>query len=115
MEKPTSIYLLLATYWQRVDELTEAMTRTDATEHETAEHAAAFAAQIEAGERVRDAEVAIAAFVPKWRYEAKTKASFLAALADENQGTLDAEVTAGLLSSLSDVVRWSDPVGGASA
>ncbi|GAA4169439.1 hypothetical protein [Shinella granuli] len=115
MEKPTSIYLLLATYWQRMDELTEAMTRTDATERETAEHAAALAAQIEAGERVRDAEAAIAAFVPKWRYEAKTKASFLAALADENHGTLDAEVTAGLLSSLADVVRWQDTAGRASA
>ena len=60
-------------------------------------------------------EVAIAAFVPKWRYEAKTKASFLAALADENHGTLDAEVTAGLLSSLADVVRWQDTAGRASA
>ena len=32
MEKPISLYLLLATYWQRMDELTEAMRQTDEIE-----------------------------------------------------------------------------------
>ena len=109
MEKPTSIYLLLATYWQRMDELTEAIRRTDDAEHDTPEREAAFAAQFEVGGRVNEAEQAIAAFRPEWPYEAKIKADFLHRLAAENNGTLEDDVTAALLSSLPALVEWRSP------
>lgn len=106
MERPTSLYLMLATYWQRMDELTEAMRRTDETESDTPEYAAAFAAQGECGERLLDAEIEIASFVPTHRYDAKVKASFLTMLADGNNGRLEGDVTAALLSSLPGLVEW---------
>lgn len=106
MEKPTSLYFLLATYWQRMDELTEAMRRTDEAESDTPEHAAAFAAQGEAGERVNAAEIEIAGFVPTHRYDAKVKANFLTLLAGSNCGRLESDVTAALLASLPDLVEW---------
>lgn len=115
MDKPTSLYLLIAAYWQRLDDLTEAMHRTDACERDTPERDAAFAAQMESCDLLTEAEIEIAAFVPVHRYDAKVKTEFLLHLASANLGTLEADVTAALLSSLSDLVKWSGEIERASA
>lgn len=106
METPQSIYLLLARYWQSVHDLTAAMKRTDDAEGGTPEYDAAFAAQGVVGERVTEGEVAIAAFMPTNRYDARLKAGFLEHLAAGNHGRLEEDVTAALLSSLPYLVEW---------
>ncbi|KQV39198.1 MULTISPECIES: hypothetical protein [unclassified Rhizobium] len=106
MTEQRSIYLLLAGYWQSMHDITVAMNHTDATETGTAEHDAGFAAQATIGERVTETEVAVAGFVPAHRYEARLKTTFLQQLAAANYGRLEDDVTAALLSSLSDLVEW---------
>jgi hypothetical protein len=106
METPQSIYLLLASYWRSMHDLTVAMKRTDAAESDTPEYDAAFAAQGVVGEHVTEMEVAIAAFIPANRYDARLKAAFLEHLAAGNHGRLEEDVTAALLSSLPCLVEW---------
>lgn len=106
MEKPTSLYLLLSAYWQHMDALTEAMHRTDETKFDTPEHEAAFAAQGAIGDRLNEAEQAIAAFLPNWTHEAKLKADFLTYLAKGNHGSLSDDVVTALLHSLPALVKY---------
>lgn len=105
MAKPTSIYLLLSTYWRRVDDLNEAMRRTDAAAYGTPERDAAFAEQGLIGERLSESERAIAGFLPEGGYEAKIKADFLAHLAAGNNGTLSDDVAASLMETVPHLVR----------
>jgi hypothetical protein len=105
MGKPTSIYLLLSTYWRRVDDLTEAMRRTDEAAYGTPERDAAFAEQRLVGEHLNESERAVAAFLPEGGYEAKIKADFLAHLAAGNNGTLSDDVAASLIETVPHLLR----------
>lgn len=71
-----SLSRLLSIYWDRHDLLTIAMNAADAAEGEPAKKKA-DAAQTRAGERCIEAVVAICAYVPAWKYEARLKQEFL--------------------------------------
>jgi hypothetical protein len=86
MGKPTSIYLLLSTYWRRVDDLTEAMRRTDEAAYGTPERDAAFAEQRLVGEHLNESD-------------------FLAHLAAGNNGTLSDDVAASLIETVPHLLR----------
>lgn len=109
-----SLYRLLSMYWQRQEDYSTASARiektaADAPEYAT-EYAAAFPAQYAACERLSATEKAIAGFIPQNRREAKAKADFLMQLAADNDGRLDVDVTAALLSSLPGLIHWESRI-----
>lgn len=104
-----SLYSLVSTYWQRMDDYSVASERTEQATDGTPDYAAAFIIQSAAGERLSDAERAIAGFIPRTRSEAKVKSDFLKQLAADNYGRLEKDVTTALLSSLPALIHWKEP------
>lgn len=102
----TSLYSLLAIYWDRYQNLDLAMDATDGTKPDTAERAAAEAQQFAAGDHLSEVACAICAYVPHSRIDARIKADFLKTLAAGNGGRLEKEEEAALLSCLSGLVAW---------
>ncbi len=99
-----SIYSLIAAYWTAYDALVHAMDINSATEAGTPAHAAILASELQAQERWNAARIAVCAFAPRDRHEAKCKVQFIEHLAAENCGRLDTEEFAALLSSLPGLV-----------
>lgn len=87
-EAMTSIYRLIADYWNAYGELMNAQAEEGTN------------AEIEACLRLNEAEIAICAFVPTRLSEARLKADFVSRLASENKGNLETRCTAALLSTL---------------
>jgi hypothetical protein len=104
----TSLYCLLAMYWERYEVQHRAMQKTDRTEFDTPERAAAEAEQFASGDHLDEVTYAILSFVPRARYDAMMKASFVRLLAEGNGGRLEAEETDALISSLPDLVYYKD-------
>lgn len=98
-EEP-SLYHLIATYWQRYDDLTKAMEVTDHSVPSM--KAAAQEAQFAAGDRLDEAAIAICAFVPTWRVDAQIKSDFIDSLYNRN-GTLEDDELRALLTSMPKV------------
>ncbi|TNM66483.1 hypothetical protein [Aliirhizobium smilacinae] len=99
-----SIYRLMATYWDRYDILAEAMWLSNRASDESAEHAAALDAQWQAGNDMDEAIVQICAFVPQKMEDARIKAKFVAAIAEDKGGTLEAPELAALIQSLPNLI-----------
>jgi hypothetical protein len=101
-----SLPMLIAAFWTAEHEATIAARHTDAQEKGTPEYEAFATLQKETGVRLGDATIAICAFVPTRRFDAKRKTQFLMDRASENYGRLEEDETAALLESLSDLVKW---------
>ena len=101
-DRSPSIYHLLAQYWTEYD--AHAMDRNSLSEAGTPEHVAIQALELQAQERWNAARIAVCAFAPRDRHEAKCKVQFIEHLAAENCGRLDTEEFAALLSSLPGLV-----------
>lgn len=107
MSLSPSLYSLIATYWQRYDDLCIAMRHTDACESDTPEREAAYAAQFEAGGRLDEALLNACAFVPCTRVDAKIRAQFLSLVIEMDGGTANEIVLKAILKSLPELVHYS--------
>lgn len=102
---PPSIYALLAAYWQAQEEHSLAIDATDRAATGSAEEDAARAVQFAASDRAHEALLEICRFVPRLRFEAKHKHTFLTMALSE--GSMDDEAMAAMIEPIAKLVHWN--------